>query len=263
MPMSIDLDGARAVVTGTSSGLGAAIAASLAQAGCAVAGCGLEAADSAGAQGFLAQGRAAGRQAEYQQRDVADPAAARAFVAWAAETLGGVDFVVSNAGRNVFRGAAECIDEDWQANAEVNLAAHWRVAQAAKPHLDKSTRPVVIVISSNHSRYTMPGCFPYNVAKAGAVAIVQSLAIEWGPHIRAVGIAPGFMDTPLAQAWFDGHDDPAGKRAQIEGLHPAGRMGRPEEIGALCAYLCSPLAGFITGTTILVDGGRDALMQDV
>jgi NAD(P)-dependent dehydrogenase (short-subunit alcohol dehydrogenase family) len=263
MPLSIDLTGQRAVVTGVSSGLGAAIAAALAQAGCDVAGCGLETADSDGARSFLAQAQTAGRQAHYQQVDLADARAARVFVEWGAGQLGGLDLVVSNAGRNFFRGTADCSDEDWQANSDLNLAAHWRVAQAAKPYLDRAVRPVVVVIASNHALYTMPGSFPYNVAKAGLVALVQSLAIEWGPHIRAVGVAPGFMDTPLADAWFNSLEDPAGKRAQIEGIHPVGRLGHPEEVGALCAYLCSPLAGFITGSTVLIDGGRNALMQDV
>jgi NAD(P)-dependent dehydrogenase (short-subunit alcohol dehydrogenase family) len=92
--------------------------------------------------------------------------------------------------------------------------------------------------------------------------MVQSMAIEWGPHLRAVGVAPGFIDTPLAEAWFHEFPDPANKRKQIEDLHPVGRLGTPQDVGALCAFLCSPLAGFISGTTILIDGGRGAIMQD-
>jgi NAD(P)-dependent dehydrogenase (short-subunit alcohol dehydrogenase family) len=263
MTLAIDLRNRRAIVTGVSSGIGAAIATALAQAGCDVAGCALDAADSDGPLRFVAAVQDQNRSAVYRAVDLADAAAARGFVDWAAAELGGIDLVVSNAGRNVFRGTAACSDDDWQANLDLNLAAHWRVAQAAKPYLDRASAPVVIVIASNHARYTMPGCFPYNVAKAGIVALVQSLAIEWGPHVRAVGIAPGFIATPLAEAWFDSFPDPAAKRTQIDGLHPVGRMGRPEEIGALCAFVASPLAGFISGTTLLADGGRDALMQDV
>jgi len=109
----------------------------------------------------------------------------------------------------------------------------------------------------------LPNAFPYNAAKAALVALVQSLAIEWGPHIRAAGIAPGFIDTPMNVEWFNRFSDPAAKRAQIEGIHPVKRIGTPAEVGALCAFLCSPLAGFISGTTILIDGGRGALLQDV
>ena len=93
--------------------------------------------------------------------------------------------------------------------------------------------------------------------------MVQSLAIEWGPQIRTVGIAPGFIDTPMNIEWFGHFPDPAAKRSQVIDLHPVGRLGTAEEVGALCAFLCSPLAGFISGNTIILDGGRNALMQDV
>ena len=102
----------------------------------------------------------------------------------------------------------------------------------------------------------------YNVAKSGLTALVQSLALEWGPRVRAVGIAPGFIDTPMNVEWFGRFPDPAAKRAQIERMHPVGRIGTPAEVGALCAFLGSPLAGFISGNTILIDGGRSAVMQD-
>jgi NAD(P)-dependent dehydrogenase (short-subunit alcohol dehydrogenase family) len=144
----------------------------------------------------------------------------------------------------------------------LDLASHWRLAQAALPHLRKSECGVVILIGSNHADRTIPGCFPYNIAKAGVQAMVQSLAIEWGPRVRAVGIAPGFIDTPGNDAWFASFPDPAGERTKTEKLHPIGRLGRPDEIGMLCAFLASDLCSFITGTSLSVDGGRGALLQD-
>ncbi|MFW6253207.1 MAG: SDR family oxidoreductase, partial [bacterium] len=106
------------------------------------------------------------------------------------------------------------------------------------------------------------GCFPYNVAKAGVNAFVQSLAIEWGPEIRAVSIAPGFIDTPGNDTYFETFRDPAKARSDTESMHPTGRIGTPDEIGSLCAFLASSHAAFINGVTITVDGGRSALMQD-
>ena len=262
MTLNIDLTNYRAIVTGVSSGIGAGIAKSLAQAGCEVAGCGLEAAHSVGAQRFIATAEGYGRRAFYQVLDIAETSAAADLVNFAVEKMGGIDLVISNAGRNFFKGAEKLTEADWQANIDLNLAAHWRLAQAAKPFLDRSSATVIVVITSNHALYTIPNSFPYNVAKAGLVAMVQSLAIEWGPHLRAVGIAPGFMDTPLAEAWFNEFPDPATKRKQIEELHPVGRLGTPQDVGALCAFLCSPLAGNISGNTILIDGGRSAVMQD-
>lgn len=262
MPLAIDLTGRRAIITGASSGIGLGVAGALAAAGCDVAGCGLDPAESPGAGAFQAAVAAAGRHGHYRAADLVDPAQARGFVAWAAEALGGVDLVISNAGANIFGGVAATTDEAWERNAQLNLAHHWRVAQAAKPHLDRAARPVVLVMASNHAFTTLPGCFPYNVAKAGLTALVRAIAIEWGPHVRAVGVAPGFIDTPMNDVWFGAAPDPAARRAEVERLHPVGRIGTPEEVGALCAFLCSPLAGFISGTTILVDGGRSAVMQD-
>ena len=262
MSLNIDLSGRRAIVTGASSGIGTGIAIALAQAGCDVAGCGVEGADSDGVRQFQSGAEGYGRRSFYQPVDLGDGAAARAFVAWGADRLGGIDLVVSNAGRNYNVGAANCDDSSWNANIELNLAAHWRVAQAAKPYLDQAAAPVVIIIASNHAFFTVPNSFPYNVAKAGLPALVQSLALEWGPRIRAVGIAPGFIDTPMNVEWFGRFPDPAAKRAQIERMHPVGRIGSPAEVGGLCAFLCSPLAGFISGSTILIDGGRSAVMQD-
>ena len=263
MSINIDLTNKRALVTGVSSGIGAGIAEALAQAGCDVAGCGLEADNSEGAKHFVTSVEGQGRRAFYQSLNIGEEKSSRTFVDWSAKQLNGIDFVISNAGRNVFKGVEKATEADWEANIQLNLAAHWRVSQTAKLHLDKSEKPVVIIITSNHSLYTLPNSFPYNTAKAGLVAMVQSMAIEWGPHIRAVGIAPGFIDTPLADAWFKEFPDPAAKRKQIEDLHPVGRLGTPQDVGALCAFLCSPLAGNISGNTILIDGGRNAVMQDI
>lgn len=262
MSLAIDLTNYRILVTGASSGVGLGMAQALFAAGADVAGCGLEADTKDGVRAFFQSAQAHGRRAFYLQTDVAEANAARQCVAWAASQLGGLDCAVSNAGRNFFKGAAHTTEADWQANAELNLAAHWRMAQAAKPFLDQAPQPVILITTSNHAYYTMRDCFPYNVAKAGLTAMVQSLAIEWGPHIRAVGIAPGFIHTPLAEAWFNEFPDPAAKHAAITALHPVGRIGTPADVGALCAFLCSPLAGYISGNTILIDGGRNAVMQD-
>lgn len=259
----IDLSGLRAFVSGVTSGIGAAIAASLAEAGCDVAGCGRSEATSEGARAFGDAVEAFGRRAVYIPGDMAAANEPAAMVEHAVRALGGLDIVVSNAGRNVFKGAAQCDESAWDECMQLDLAAHWRLAKAARPHLAAGPVPgVILVIGSNHAWGTMPGCFPYNVAKAGLLGLVQSLAIEWGPGIRTVGIAPGFIDTAGNQTWFDSFSDPAAERARTEKLHPVGRLGSSREIGALCAFLASPHAGFISGTTLCVDGGRGALLQD-
>ncbi|HEX2861564.1 MAG TPA: SDR family oxidoreductase [Lacunisphaera sp.] len=260
MSLSIDLSGRRALVTGVTQGIGAGIARGLAAAGADVAGCATRPSGDPLVRAFLDRLAAAGRRGFYFQSDLATEEGPAAFVAEAARALGGVDLVVSNAGRNVFRGVKDCSEKDWRECLDLDLASHWRLARAAKGHLESAAAPVIIVISSNHAASTLSGCFPYNVAKAGLGALVQSLALEWGPRIRTVGIAPGFIDTPGNDRWFGSFPDPAAKRAEIEAGHPAGRIGTPEEIGSLCAFLASGHAGFISGTTLLVDGGHSAKM---
>lgn len=263
MSLSIDLSGRKALVTGVTRGIGVGIAQKLAEAGCDVAGCGLADAEDECVHCFIEDIERAGRRVHYATVDLSLPEAPAQWVADAAAALGGIDILVSNAGRNYFEGAANTSQATWQASLDLNLAAHWRLAQAARPFLAQSqNQPVIIIITSNHAYYTIPGSFPYNVSKAGLVAMVQSLAIEWGPQIRTVGIAPGFINTPANEQWFDTFPNPAAERARTEQLHPVGRLGTVEEIGALCAFLATPWSGFISGTTILVDGGRSALMQD-
>ncbi|MCH7227047.1 SDR family NAD(P)-dependent oxidoreductase [Haloferula sp. A504] len=262
MALEIDLRGKRALVTGASSGVGAGVAQVLARAGCRVAGTGRVGADDPRAAEFLEALRAEGGEGVYLSGDLADPAVPARLVGDAVAALGGLDLVVSNAGGNCFFGASEATEDEWQDCMDLNLASHWRLAKAARPHLEEADPGVFIAMGSNHAYQTIPGCFPYNVAKTALDGLVRALAIEWGPSVRVVGVAPGFIDTPGNQAWFDSFPDPAAERERTAARHPVGRIGMPEEVGNLCAFLASPLSGFITGNTLLMDGGRSALMQD-
>ena len=262
MSLTIDLTGKRALVTGASDGVGAGVAEVLAKAGCKVVGTGSVPAEHPRVTALPDKLSAHGVSVRYLSADLHDPEVPARLVGQAAGILGGIDIVISNAGRNAFTGASATTEDEWQANMNLNLASHWRLAKAAKPLLEQSGSGVIIIMTSNHAYHTIPGCFPYNVAKTALVGLVQSLAIEWGPAIRAIGVAPGFIDTSGNQAWFDSFPDPQAERATTEHRHPVGRIGTPEEVGNLCAFLASPLGGFITGNTILMDGGRSALMQD-
>ena len=262
MPLAIDLTGKRALVTGASDGIGAGVARVLVRAGCRLVGSGSVPPDHPRACGFLESMAAESAPAAYLAGDLRDPATPERLVREAVDALGGLDIVVSNAGRNAFLGVDAATDQDWQDCMNLNLASHWRLAKAARPHLALAAPGVFLVMGSNHADRTIPGCFPYNVAKTALTGLVRALAIEWGPAIRVVGVAPGFIDTPGNQAWFDAFPDPAAERARTERMHPAGRIGTTEEVGHLCAFLASPLCGFITGNTLLMDGGRSALMQD-
>jgi len=258
----IDLKDQVAIVTGVSSGIGAGVAARLAQAGCNIAGCALDQADSPGVIKLLKAVESIDRECLYEKADVTSTEEISHFIDKTKDTFGRIDILFSNAGMNVFKGAEEASEKDWDFNMNLNLKSHWIISKLCKPYLAESPNGIIIINTSNHAYSTIPGCFPYNVSKTGLAALVQSLAIEWGPEIRTIGIAPGFIFVEGTQAWFDSFPDPEAELKRTILRHPAGKIGTPEDIGNLCAFLASEYAGFITGTTYLIDGGRSALMQD-
>jgi len=260
--LSINLKNKVAIVTGVSSGIGAAVAKVLAEAGCHVAGCARTQEEDNSVSKFKKSVLQYNGQAIYKSVDVTDKKQLSDFVEEVGNHFGKIDIVVSNAGVNIFKGAEECTDEEWANNHELNLASHWRLAKAAKPWLEKSDAGVFIVMTSNHAFSTMKGCFPYNVTKTALTGLVRALAIEWGPALRVVGLAPGFIETPGNDKYFESFKDPANERKRTIDLHPTGKLGTSEEVGAWCAFLASNFASFATGTTYLLDGGRSAFLQD-
>lgn len=262
MSLSINLSNKVVLVTGVSSGIGLATARQFAKAGALVAGCSRKPADDDHIRAFYQDIRAEKSKALYVQADVTIATDLERMVKTVVETFGRIDVLVSNSGMNVFKGAAGCSEEDWEYNMNLNLASHWRLAKLCKPYLEKSDDGVILLMTSNHAYYTIPGCFPYNVAKTAIKGLVQSLAIEWGPAIRTIGIAPGFIDTAGNDTWFNSFPDPQSERQRTIDMHPVKRIGTTDEVGALCVFLASNYARFMSGNTILMDGGRSALMQD-
>ena len=244
MPFQIDLIGKVVLITGVSSGIGLGTAHEFARAGACVAGCARKPESDDSVSAFLQAVEGEGCKALYVQADVTQEEELEKLVQEVIATFGRLDIVVSNAGMNVFEGAAECSE------------------RIAKPYLEQSGNGVILLMTSNHAFCSIPGCFPYNVTKTAITGLVRSLTIEWGPKIRTVGVAPGFIDTAGNDTWFNSFPDAMAERQRTINLHPVKKIGTVEEVGALCVYLASPMAGFISGTTILMDGGRSALMQD-
>jgi NAD(P)-dependent dehydrogenase (short-subunit alcohol dehydrogenase family) len=260
--LTIDLQGRVAVVTGVSNGIGAGVARMLAKAGAQVAGCARSNPDHPQIRALSEDISNAGVRFRYAQVDVTSDASLERFIEETAEHFGHIDILVSNAGVNVFEGATGCDADRWQYNIDLNLKSHWMISKLCRPYLMKSRNGTIIIMTSNHAIATIPGCFPYNVTKTALTGLVRSLAIEWGPSIRTVGLAPGFIDTPGNDKWFASFPDPEQERERTVNMHPAGKLGTPEEVGAFCAYLSSPYASFMTGSTYVMDGGRTALLQD-
>jgi NAD(P)-dependent dehydrogenase (short-subunit alcohol dehydrogenase family) len=257
MSLEINLKNKVVLITGVTSGIGAGVAEMFAKAGANISGCGTSK-QSDQFNNMASQYRV---KTLYTAANVKDAEDIKRFVQNTVEQFGRIDIVVSNAGKNVFEGAENCSDEQWQHNIELNLQSHWKLAQLCKPYLEKN-EGVIIIMTSNHAYSSIPGCFPYNVTKTALTGLVRSLAIEWGPMIRTVGIAPGFIDTPGNQQWFNSFPDAEKERQRTVNLHPVKRIGTTEEVGAWCVFLASDYASFASGTTYLLDGGRSALMQD-
>lgn len=262
MAFNIDLSGKVVLVTGVSSGIGLGVAQAFARAGATVAGCARKSPDDAHIVRFHELVAKEHARSLYVRADVTVDSDLRSLADSVFKELGRIDILVSNAGMNVFEGAENCDDAHWEYNMKLNLESHWKIAKYCKPYLERSGEGTILLMTSNHAYASIPGCFPYNVAKSAITGLVRSLALEWTPAIRTVGVAPGFVDTQGNQTWFDSFPDPDAERRRTINLHPVKKIGTPEEIGALCVFLASPMASFICGTTILVDGGRSAVMQD-
>lgn len=261
MAINIDLSGKLALVTGVTSGIGAGAAGMFARAGADVVGCARAASGSVPAATFVQSVVKENVRALYVKTDVTVLEDLERLVETVVRKFRRIDVLVSNAGENVFEGLASCSEERWEHNLNLNLSSHWRLARLCRPYLEQA-RGAIVVMTSNQAYTTMPGFFPYNVAKTALTGLVRAMAIEWGPLIRTVGLAPGFIDTPANDAWFKTFPDPSAERKRTLELHPVKRIGTVEEVGAWCVFLASPWAAFASGTTYLIDGGRSVVMQD-
>ncbi|QQT25711.1 SDR family NAD(P)-dependent oxidoreductase [Sphingobacterium spiritivorum] len=262
MALTIDLTEKNVLITGGISGIGLGTAIQFAKAGAKVIVCAERSVQDEQVQAFYKELHQYSSDVYYYQTDVTNPVEIKQLEEEIRSQFGRLDILISNAGRNIFTTLANCDEETWNTNQKLNLESHWFLGKTMRPLLQVSGQGVIIVLSSNHAYSSIQGCFPYNVAKAALPAMVRAMAIEWTPSIRTVGIAPGFIDTPGNQLWFDSFEDSQKARADTIALHPVKRLGTPEEIGGWCVFLCSEYAAFANGTTYLIDGGRSALMQD-
>jgi NAD(P)-dependent dehydrogenase (short-subunit alcohol dehydrogenase family) len=199
----------------------------------------------------------------FVQADVADAAAVQAMVDAAIARFGRLDIVVNNAGMNVFADPLQMTQEQWQRCFAVDLDGAWNCARAALPGMLAAGAGSIVNIASVHGHKIIPGCFPYPVAKHALLGLTKSLAIEYaGRGIRVNSISPGFILTDMNEAWLATFADPAAEAARQADLLPVKRLGRPEEVAYTSLFLASDEARFITATDILIDGGRSQLYHE-
>jgi NAD(P)-dependent dehydrogenase (short-subunit alcohol dehydrogenase family) len=246
--MDLGLAGKVAVVTGAGSGIGAAIAVSLAAEGCVVhlGDIRLEAAQR------VARAMT-GRQAYTHQVDIADPSAVDVFVAAVLDRSSRVDVLVNSAGLLGTGGFADSSVEEWQNLLDVNLSGVLYMSRSVLPAMRTQGGGRVVTIASVSAMRGggAIGNTLYGTTKAGVVALTKGLARELGPLGIAVNaIAPSVVDTPMTAGSLD--ED---VRQRILARTPLGRLCRPEEVAALAAFLASDVCAFCTGETVVLDGG--------
>jgi len=248
-PVSFDLSGRVAIVTGAGSGLGRDIALALARAGCDVAGAGRR----PGPLGETADAvRALGRRALVRPTDVTDSEQVDGLVAETIAELGRVDVLVSNAGSYAEIAAkplAELTDAEWHAGVDANLTGAVYCARAVLPHMTQRGSGRIISIASGLGLRARRNDYVYSIAKAGVMQLTRALAVSHGRDgVRATALAPGLF--PLEATEQD--------RASMGARQVAGRVGRPEEVGPVVVFLASDAADYLNGVTLSLDGGASA-----
>lgn len=240
-----------AFVTGASQGLGAEIAVALARDGCDVAVTSRRVETLAGTLDRItaAGGRGVPVELELRSQESIERAMAQAVAG-----LGRVDALVNNAAATLRRPALEVTREEWDELMMVNLKGSFFMAQQMGRHLIATRRSgCVISLASTHGLVGYAQRSTYGISKAGLIQMTRMLAIEWAEHgIRVNAVAPGTVDTPSRAKYFASHPD--AKQAMIDRV-PFRRFATAEEVAAAVCYLASPEAAYITGQTLVLDGG--------
>ena len=239
------LSGRKALVTGASRGIGAALAAGLARFGADVAICSREAGALERCRGAI---EAQGRRALPFALDVRDADRIGPAIEQAACDLGGLDILINNAGIEQVSPSLEVDEALWDRIVDTNLKGAFFCAQAAVRHMDQGA---IVNVCSLTSGVGVPTAVPYGASKTGLLGMTRALAAEWAPRIRVNGIGPGYFRTELTEVFYQDQAWCAAMLAKI----PAGRFGALEDLVGATVFLCSDAARYITGQLLYIDGG--------
>jgi len=240
----------RVVITGASRGIGRATALKLAADGAeALTLCDIAYLDEL--EALATNLRTSGCKVKTLRADMARPREPARVIAAAVKAMGGIDAIVGNAGITAPGKLADLDIETWDRVFNIDLRANWLLAKAAYPHLKKSRGSIVMLAS-------MAGIVPqlphgaYSPAKAALIMLTEMMAMEWGPDgIRANAVCPGFVHTSMTDAVYS-QSKLARERAKMV---PLGRIAKPGDIADTIAFLLGPQSGYITGQSLIVDGG--------
>ncbi|MGJ5079905.1 SDR family oxidoreductase [Bradyrhizobium sp. HKCCYLS3013] len=249
-----DLSGKTALVTGSSRGLGRAIAEGFAEAGARLI---INGTDPARTQGAVEEFRAAGHQAEACPFDVTDEqAVVGAFARFDAAGIA-IDILVNNAGIQHRKPLVEFTTDEWRRVIETNLTSAFVIGREAAKRMIPRNSGKIINIGSLGSELARPTIGPYTTAKGGIRNLTRAMAVEWAAHgIQANAIGPGYMLTDMNQALMSNPDFNNWLMSRV----PSKRWGRPDELVGTAIFLASEASTYVNGQTIYVDGGMLAAM---
>ena len=250
------LAGKVAIITGAASGIGAASAHLFASEGAQVGICDLV---GAGIDTIVDEITSNGFEAFGMPADVSDPEQVEAFINGVAEHFGKVDILFSNAGIGGRGSALQMAPADFNRILAVNLTGGFLCAKYAIPHMQAAGGGSIIFTASELALVGSRNNMAYTASKAGLIGMARSLALDHGPdNIRVNVLCPGATDTPMLRSSIARHDDPDSYQAAILSEITLGRLGLPSEIARTALFLASDDASFMTGSTVVVDGGATA-----
>ncbi|MGG1553492.1 SDR family NAD(P)-dependent oxidoreductase [Paenibacillus ferrarius] len=247
-----------AVVTGGASGIGMAIALRFGSEGANVVVSDMSDSGEAIAKEIIQSGGSA----MFFKGDLRRREDAAAVMEAAYERFGSLHVLVNNAGVSGGKSVVEAEEKDWERIMDINLKGAWYCSKFAIPFMIQSGGGSVVNIASTHAYRTQQNHFPYHSSKAGMIAMASGICVDFGlKNIRANSICPGFIETPLAEAHMQQFPNREEKTKAMLATYPLGRFGQPEDVAAAAVFLASDDAAYISGTTLIVDGGRSALQK--
>ena len=187
--------------------------------------------------------------------DVSDSGAVKHAMQAIHTKFGRIDFLINNAGIQRYGNVTDTPEDQWDLVMNVNLKSQYLCAKHSIPFMQQQGSGVVINVSSVQAFVSQQNVAAYTTAKTALLGLTRSIAVDYAPKIRCVAVCPGTIDTPMLRDALAQSPDPDAVMQECIDMHPAGRIGTPEEVAELISFLCSDKAGFITGQAIRIDGG--------
>jgi NAD(P)-dependent dehydrogenase (short-subunit alcohol dehydrogenase family) len=241
------------VITGSTGGIGEAVAYRFANEGAVVV---INGRSEAAGEDVVNKITENGGTAIFVRADMRNPDDIQKLISKTVDSFNQIDILINNAAVQTDTSVIDATLEDWTRLVETNFRAYWLTVKYAIEHMPRGSS--VINVSSNHAHHTMPRHFPYNAIKAGIEGMTRAMALDLGKlGIRVNSITPGWIRVERTEQELTPEEE-----RHLENIHPLGRIGKPEDVAGTAFWLASDDAAFVTGTSILVDGGRGAVMQD-